>query len=309
VAILEEISAFRVYVQKFIPSDFARKPREAKYLNRWKAAELRLDLLYLCSVIYKKFLSKTRYHHIMLLYVAIRLLLEIDSCKEDSGYADKLLRLFIKASSKLFGPQFVSFNIQGLYCHLAEGVRKHGSLEETSAFPFENKILIIKNSVHQGGKDLEQAVRRSDEKDAINLLKLKSRKTNNEKNAVFLVGNHTNGLTLPAVGNAKQYNKLIFGNSVLSNCLRDSVIIQDKTLQYFLIENFVDIAGVPYVIGKRYLTVESMFEYPLSSTNLFEAVVSCLSELELYPFNVIRYKCIRIPTSFPEIGTFLSLVC
>jgi hypothetical protein len=186
-AILEEISAFRVYVQKFIPSDFARKPREAKYLNRWKAAELRLDLLYLCSVIYKKFLSKTRYHHIMLLYVAIRLLLEIDSCKEDSGYADKLLRLFIKASSKLFGPQFVSFNIQGLYCHLAEGVRKHGSLEETSAFPFENKILIIKNSVHQGGKDLEQAVRRSDEKDAINLLKLKSRKTNNEKNAVFLV--------------------------------------------------------------------------------------------------------------------------
>jgi hypothetical protein len=69
----------------------------------------------------------------------------------------------------LFGPQFVYFNIHGL-CHLAEGVRKHGSLEETSAFPFENKILIIKNSVHQGGKDLEQAVRRSDEKDAINLL-------------------------------------------------------------------------------------------------------------------------------------------
>ena len=70
----------------------------------------------------------------MLLYVAIRLLLEIDSCKEDSVYADKLLRLF--------GPQFVSFNIHGL-CHLAEGVRKHGSLKETSAFPFENKILII----------------------------------------------------------------------------------------------------------------------------------------------------------------------
>ena len=164
--------------------------------------------------------------------------------------------------------------------------------------------------MHQGGKDLEQAVRRSDEKNAMNLLKLKSRKTNNEKNAVFLVGNHTNGRTLPAVGNAKQYNKLIFGNSDLSNCLRDScVIIQDKTLQYFLIENFVDISGVPYVIGKRYITVESMFDYPLSSTNLFEAVVSCLSELELYPFNVIRYKCIRIPTSFPEIETFLSLVC
>ena len=92
--------------------------------------------------------------------------------------------------------------------------------------------------MHQGGKDLEQAVRRSDEKDAITLLKLKCRKTNVEKNAVFLVGNHTNGRTLPAVGNAKQYNKLIFGNSDLSNCLRDScVIIQDKTLLYFLIDS------------------------------------------------------------------------
>ncbi|XP_045025132.1 uncharacterized protein LOC123469850 [Daphnia magna] len=68
------------------------------------------------------------------------------------------------------------------------------------------------------------------------------------------------------------------------------VIIQDKTLQYFLIENFVGVAGAPYVIGKRYLKVESMFEYPLSSTILFEAVVSCLSELELYPFDVIRMK-------------------
>ena len=86
--------------------------------------------------------------------------------------------------------------------------------------------------MHQGGKDLEQAVRRSDEKDAITLLKLKCRKTNVEKNAVFLVGNHTNGPTsLPVVGNAKQYNKLIFGNSVVSNCLHDScVIIQDKIL-------------------------------------------------------------------------------
>lgn len=159
--------------------------------------------------------------------------------------------------------------------------------------------------MHQGGKDLEQAVRRSHEKDAITLLKIKSRATNVEKNTVFLVSNHTYGPTLPAVCNAKQYNKLIFRNSVLSNCLRDScVIIHDITLQYFLINNFVDIAGTPYDIGKRYLKVESMFEYPLSPTNLFEAVVSCLYELELYPFHVIMYKCFRIPTSFPEIGKF-----
>lgn len=90
-------------------------------------------------MIYKNFLSTAGYHHMMLLHVAIRLLLQIDSCKNDSVYADKLLRLFIRISTKLFGPQFVSFNVHSL-CHVAEGVRKHGSLEETSAFPFENQI-------------------------------------------------------------------------------------------------------------------------------------------------------------------------
>lgn len=100
----------------------------------------------------------------------------------------------------------MSFNVHSL-CHLAEGVRKHGSLKETSAFPFENQIQVIKNSVHQGGKNLrEQAVRRSHEKDAITPLKIKSRATNVEKNTVFLVGHHTYGPTLPAVGHAKQYN-------------------------------------------------------------------------------------------------------
>jgi hypothetical protein len=46
---------------------------------------------------------------------------------------------------------------------------KHVSLQETSAFPFENKIQVIKNSVHNGGRDLEQAVRRAQEKYAITL--------------------------------------------------------------------------------------------------------------------------------------------
>jgi hypothetical protein len=67
-------------------------------------------------------------------------------------------------------------------------------------------------------------------------------------------------------------------------------------------------ASTPNVIGRKYLKVKSIFEYPLSSTVQFEAVVSGLSELDLYPFHVIMYKCIRIPTSFLKIRTFLCLV-
>jgi hypothetical protein len=40
-------------------------------------------------------------------------------------------------------------------------------LEETSAYPFENKIQVVKNSVHNGRIDMEQAVFRAQEKNAI----------------------------------------------------------------------------------------------------------------------------------------------
>jgi hypothetical protein len=40
-------------------------------------------------------------------------------------------------------------------------------LEETSAYPFENKIQVVKNSVHNGRIDMEQAVCRAQEQNAI----------------------------------------------------------------------------------------------------------------------------------------------
>ncbi len=128
---LSDISEFRIHIQKYIPSEFARKPRAVEDVGRWKATELRLDLLYLCPVVYKGFLTKSSYDHLMLLHVAIRLLLDNDNCRNDADYADSLLRLFVSVSSSLYGSNFVSFNIHGLI-HLAETVRNHGSLEETS---------------------------------------------------------------------------------------------------------------------------------------------------------------------------------
>ena len=68
-------------VQKCIPSEFARIPREVQHL-------------YLCPVICKKFLSKASYQNIMLLHVAMRILLQNYFCQSDSDYSDKLLRLF-----------------------------------------------------------------------------------------------------------------------------------------------------------------------------------------------------------------------
>lgn len=84
------VSAFGEHIRQYVPSDFLRKPHSAKELPRWKATELRLDLLYFCPIKYKPFLTKN-----MLLHVTLRLLLERDSCQDDAEYANELLSIFI----------------------------------------------------------------------------------------------------------------------------------------------------------------------------------------------------------------------
>jgi hypothetical protein len=46
-----EISAFLIGIGVNISSDFSRKPRKLIELLRYKATELRLDLLYICNAI------------------------------------------------------------------------------------------------------------------------------------------------------------------------------------------------------------------------------------------------------------------
>ncbi len=137
------ISAYRIYIRTYIPREFVRKTRGMEDLPRWKCTELRLDLLYLCVVAYRPFLTAERYKHLLLLHVAIKLLVNKDLCKTYAAYAETLLKSFVDASSKLYGATFITFNVHSLI-HLPSDVLKHGSLDEFSAFPFENKLQKIK---------------------------------------------------------------------------------------------------------------------------------------------------------------------
>ena len=302
-ASLLAISAFREHIRQYIPNDFARKPRSAKDLPRWKATELRLDLLYLCPVIYKSFITKNCYDHLMLLHVSIRLLLERDSCQADADYANELLRLFVQVSSQLYGPEFVTFNIHSLI-HLARGVKKHGSLEDTSAFCFENKLQVYKNMVRPCGRSLEQLVRRIDQECRISVLCVTPRVSSAAQKPLVLKKLHFCGPILPGLLSGKQYKQLVLENTILTNSLPDNCVIIEGN-QVVLIANFVWKHEKLYVIGRRYLHQENLFSYPLPSSNIYEIVVSQLADtLESFEFCKVKYKCIRIPASFPETGSY-----
>ena len=93
-------------------------------------------------------------------------------------------------------------------------------------------------------------------------------------------------------------------NTILTNSLPDNCVIIEGN-HVVLIANFVWEYEKLYVIGRRYLHQENYFSYPLPSSNIYEIVVSQLSHtLESFEFCQVKYKCIRIPTFFPETGSY-----
>lgn len=236
---MKMISAYLVAIGEYISNVFPRTPRPLHELPRWKATELRLDLLYVCPVAYKPFLSSDRYNHMMLLHVAIKILVNGEMCKTYATYAESLLKLYVTWGAQLYGAKYVTFNVHNLI-HLANDVRKHGNLDEFSAFPFENKLQKMKNLLRKRGKPLQQIVRRLQEIDRAKSNKKRISGNYSSSTGLYeLEGIHYSGpVLLPKFAGAEQYKSLRFKNGVLSTSLSEScVFLENKDV--FMIENFV----------------------------------------------------------------------
>jgi hypothetical protein len=63
--------------------------------------------------------------------------------------------------------------------------------------------------------------------------------------------------------------------------------------------------GNIFLLGNRFSKQEDLFSYPLPSSYIDEFVVSSLSNvLEFFPLPSVKYKCVCLPTTFPETGSF-----
>lgn len=160
---------------KYIPEEFQRKSNEnsrqhpLRDVQRWKATELRQFLLYTSFVVLQNVVSSEIYNNFMSLSVAIRILLTPSNCNEYIDYADQLLRHFVDSFIHIYGIQYVSHNIHATI-HLADDTKRFGSLENISAFPFENFMQVLKKDVRSGHKVLQQLVNRYSERYNSNVL-------------------------------------------------------------------------------------------------------------------------------------------
>nr|CAI5858644.1 unnamed protein product [Callosobruchus analis] len=148
---------------KCIPSEINRKPRSLAELRRWKATEFRTFLLYIGPVVLQGVIDTAVYEHFLLLHVAISILISAKHI-ENIGiqYAQQLLNIFVTHAKKLYGYEFVIYNVHLLY-HLSTDVEKYGALYNFAASPFENYLGKLKSLIKSPKKPLEQIMRRLQE--------------------------------------------------------------------------------------------------------------------------------------------------
>lgn len=154
-----EISNQLIEFKPFLPSEFNRLPRSLEELEYWKATEFRSFLLFTTPVVLKGRLQKKFYQHFMLLHCGIRFLLNSETCIIYNDLANNILKDFVTQYPILYGNEYVTYNVHGLI-HLSDFVKIHGSLENFSAFKYENCLQIMKKTVKNSKYPLQDVYNR-----------------------------------------------------------------------------------------------------------------------------------------------------
>jgi len=281
---IAQLSNKLIAISKWIPKEFARKPRSLDDLSRWKATEFRLFLLYVGPIALYDILQRDNLQHFNVLHCAIRILRDPIDCLHNNEYSRDLLIHFVKVCKQLYGEDSIIYNVHNLI-HLNEDVIKYGSLNNFSAFPFENYMQTIKKMLRKAEKPLQQLYNRISEINT-ELITVDNESTYPIFKKKFLE-------ILPA-NCSRAHRTIQFKNFILTtkkpdNCcyLKDNTIVVIKHICYN--------RNTPVIIGRKFLTKNSLPLYPCSSENMNVYITNNLSELIMWAVTEISNKAIQLP--------------
>lgn len=117
-------------------------------------------MLYTGPIALYKILPSDLYLNFLCLHVAVSILVNPILCKNEEylKYAEDLLISFVKKYEEFYGEYNMVFNIHNLL-HIVNDVRRFGSLDNFSAFRFENHIRKVKQ-LRKGDKRLQKIANR-----------------------------------------------------------------------------------------------------------------------------------------------------
>jgi len=292
--ICSQLSSVLLNMSTYIPREFSRRPRSLLEIDRWKATEFRLFLLYTGPTAIRKFVSDAVYKHFMLLFVASYILSSSELCVAYCDYAEKLLKMFVSEVGSIYGKDMLVYNIHCLL-HLCDDVRHYGCLENFSAFTFENKLKSIKQLIRKPSLLLQQVIRRLSEQQIIPKRFNKMSDINVLKCAAYQ--EHSRWPVPEGYEDGKQYRQASINSLHVSVKRSDSCILTtDDSL--CIVTNVLLSHSQLVLVARRFTKVHNFFEYPLPSTSLgiMRASLLHLSRHEtiILPENVSK-KCMMLP--------------
>uniref|UniRef100_A0A1Y1KSZ7 DUF4218 domain-containing protein n=1 Tax=Photinus pyralis TaxID=7054 RepID=A0A1Y1KSZ7_PHOPY len=287
---IELISQKISLLKQYIPCEFARKLRPLQECNRYKAVEFRFFILYAAPVILKDIVDKQYYNNILCLHVAVRLLTsKVHYCKQENlSYAHELIKHFVKSCYDLYGPDFNAHNVHCL-SHLVDDVELFGSLDEFSAFCFENYMQTLKKMVRKTHKPLEQVIRRLEEHNNV-LFPSKSK----SPKLPYCTNEHLDGPLL--LHSHKQYKVVHFRDFTLKiNNTSDCFVLMNN-YEIIKIVNVCINEGQIELLGKKFINVSDLYKKPCKSTQFQIYFCSDLSDnIKVYHIDGIVHKMILLP--------------
>ena len=148
-----------LYISKCIPNTFARRCRPTSEVMYYKYTELRQILLYSGKVIFRDLMaSDAQYNNFLKYSVACTLLVDPETAQTFADLHHLLLREVVDEFSSIYAQAFMTYNAH-VNLHLSDMANFHGSLDEISAYPFENHLRILKNCVTTSHNPLTQMVK------------------------------------------------------------------------------------------------------------------------------------------------------
>ena len=289
--IIGAVSDLLVNLRPHIPREFARKPRSLAEYKLWKAAELRLFLLYTGPVVLKGFLSPAAYANFLDLSIAIRILLSPSLCQYYVDFAESLLKYFVFSLSTIYGREHLVYNIHSL-AHIADDARKYGVLDNVASFKFENYLGKLKKLIRQPLSPCGQIVRRLLENNRC----LQS-VNKDDSFETFKKPCYPGSVPLSYRGyeQFEQYhgNKFFIAITDGDNCCE----IKGKfgLVRCIMRPKVTDLVS-GYVVFEEFENLSPFFMEPLKSTDIYIFFVqNCSGRREVCALEDISTKCILLP--------------
>ena len=198
----------------------------------------------------------------MLLSVSIRIFVDPLLCLKHCDFVESLLLAFVDHFEKLFGSSNLVYNVHALI-HLVNDVKKFGSLDNFSSFPYECFLYKLKRLIRNPKHALRQLIARLQEKSATQLFTLKAPRHLVQP---ILKKEHTCGPVPPNYSYCRQYNMLCLKVFTITNEQPDNCFEVNEDIAFAV--NILRNSSNIYVVFRKFKMIESYFSYPCSSKAL-----------------------------------------